>query len=314
MKKRVALALLLFLSLTLPFSLSRAEDRKEARDPLTRLSILSSRIVVADAGINFVQAGKGPPVLFLHGLGGSWKDWAPTLPPFASKHQVVAPDFPGFGDSEAPDVNYSIEWLTEVVEKFIEAKSLRGAVVVGHSMGGIVALNLVARRNARVARLAVVDPVATGDKAEFMSHVMTRKFFAPDTEWESLESAVRERFRSMVENFVKNRKPGTAREFFESVPKNPFNGKPLLPMTPAVQLTASLIDFDIRPKLASVDCPTLILWGEKDPIAPSADAYLLAKGIRNSRVVVFGDTGHSPMIEKPDKFNHELGRFIQRAR
>jgi pimeloyl-ACP methyl ester carboxylesterase len=82
-------------------------------------------------------------------------------------------------------------------------------------------------------------------------------------------------------------------------------------MTPNVQLTASIIDFDIRPKLASIRQPTLILWGAKDPVAPPQDASLLKKEILQSRLVLFPDSGHSPMIEHPSLFNQELGKFLQ---
>ncbi len=128
----------------------------------------------------------------------------------------------------------------------------------------------------------------------------------PETRWESLEGALRDEFRSMIESFIKDRKPKTAREFFESIPKVPITGTPLLPMTPNVQLTASIIDFDIRPKLASIYQPTLILWGAKDPVAPPQDASLLQKEIRQSTLIFFPTGGHSPMIEQPGLFNREV--------
>jgi pimeloyl-ACP methyl ester carboxylesterase len=115
----------------------------------------------------------------------------------------------------------------------------------------------------------------------------------------------------MVDSFIKDQKPKTAREFFESVPKNPFTGNPFLPMTPNVQLTASIIDFDIRPKLASIRQPTLILWGAKDPVSPPQDAAFLKKEIPSSTLILFPNNGHSPMLENPSLFNQELGKFLQ---
>ena len=275
------------------------------------LSIPSKKISLSGINVHFVEAGKGPPLLFLHGLGGSWKDWSANLPAFAATRRVMAMDFPGFGDSDKPEVKYSIEWLTDIVENFLREKKLKQVNVIGHSMGGLVALDLAARPNSPVKRLIVTDVVGIGDKSEFISYAMTKKIMGPETRWESFEKFLQEEFRAMVDSFVKDQKPKTARDFFESVPKNPFTGNPFLPMTPNVQLTASIIDFDIRPKLASIRQPTLILWGAKDPVAPPQDASFLHKELASSTLILFPDSGHSPMKENPALFNQELGKFLQ---
>lgn len=302
------LAVALFLFPSIPPAWGQ---KKEAREDSYRLSILSEKISVTGVALNYVEAGKGPPLLFLHGLGGSWKDWAANLPAFASTYQVIAIDLPGFGDSEKPEVEYSIEWLTDIAEKFLQERKLERVNLVGHSLGGLVALNLATRPNSRVNKLVVTDVVGVGDKAEFLSYALTKKIMGPETRWESLEGALRDEFKSMIESFIKDRKPKTAREFFESLPKVPITGTPLLPMTPNVQLTASIIDFDIRPKLASINQPTLILWGAKDPVAPPQNASLLQKGIRQSSLIIFPTGGHSPMIEQPGPFNQEVWKFLQ---
>lgn len=233
------------------------------------------------------------------------------MPAFAATYRVLAVDFPGFGDSEKPEVEYSIEWFTEIVEKFLQEHGLDTVNLVGHSMGGLVGLNLAARPNSPVKKLVVADAVGIGDKAEFLSYALTKKIMGPEPRWESLEGTLREEFKSMIESFIKHQKPKTAREFFESLPKVPFTGKPFLPMTPPVQLTASIIDFDIRTKLPSILQPTLILWGEKDPVAPPKDAALLRKEIRQSILTLFPNCGHSPMIEQSGFFNQEVGKFLQ---
>ena len=286
-------------------------QKKETREDSFQLSILSEKISVGGVIVNYVEAGRGAPLIFLHGLGGSWKDWAANLPAFASTHQVIAIDFPGFGDSGKPEVEYSIDWLTDIVEKFMQERKLDRVNLVSHSMGGLVALNLAARPNSRIKKLVATDVCGIGDKAEFLSYALTKKIMGPETRWESIEGTMRDEFKSMIESFIKDRKPKTAREFFESLPKVPITGTPLLPMTPNVQLTASIIDFDIRPKLASIYQPTLILWGAKDPVAPPQDASLLQKAIRQSSLIFFPTGGHSPMIEQPGPFNQEVWKFLQ---
>ena len=274
-------------------------------------SILSYKESVAGILLNYVEAGKGPPLVFLHGWGGSWKDWADNLPAFAATHRVLAVDFPAFGDSEQLEGEYSIERLTDVVEKFLDRKGLDDVQVVGHSLGGLIALNLAARPNSKVKKLVVSDAVGIGDKAEFLSYAITRKIIGPESRWESWEGVLQDELRSIIGSFFKDKNPSGAREFFESVPKVPFTGRPLLPMTPSVQLTASIIDFDIRPKLASIRQPTLVLWGAKDRLVSPQDASLLHKALPNSRLVIFPNSGHSPMTEEPLPFNEEVARFLQ---
>jgi proline-specific peptidase len=311
MKRVISLQGPLWIALLLFFA-PLAFGQKNVSGPSSEyLSIPSKKINLSGVNLHYVEAGKGPSLLFLHGLGGTWKDWAENLPAFAATYQVMAIDFPGFGDSDKPEVKYSIEWFTHIVESFLREKKLKRVNVIGHSMGGLVALDLAARLNSRVKKLVVTDAVGIGDKSEFISYAMTKKIMGPETRWESFEGFLRDEFRAMVNSFIKDQKPKTAREFFESVPKNPFTGNPFLPMTPNVQMTASIIDFDIRPKLASIRQPTLILWGAKDPVAPPQDASFLQKEIPSSTLVLFPNSGHSPMMENPSLFNQELERFLQ---
>ena len=274
------------------------------------LSIPSKKVNLSGVNVHFVEAGKGPAILFLHGLGGTWRDWSANLPAFAAIHRVMALDFPGSGESDKPEVPYSIEWLTEVVEWFLRERKIGGVTLVGHSMGGVVALNLAARPNSRVKKLVITDAVGIGDKSEFLGYAMSKKIMGADTEWESMESFLKNQFRAMADDLFEQQKPQTVRDFFESL-KMPITGKPLLPMTPKVQMTLSIIDFDIRPKLATIRQPTLILWGAKDPVASPQDASFLQTKIHSSTLILFPDSGHSPMMENPSLFNQELGKFLQ---
>jgi pimeloyl-ACP methyl ester carboxylesterase len=198
-----------------------------------------------------LEAGKGPAILFLHGVGESWRDWSANLPAFAATYRAMAMDFPGFGESDKPEVQYSIEWLTDVVEKFLQEQEIDRVNLVGHSMGGVVALNVASRPNSRVKKLVICDAVGIGDKSEFLAYALSKKIMGADTEWESVESFLKNQLRVMADDLIEQQKPHTARDLFESL-KMPITGKPLLPMTPNVQMTASIIDFDIRPNLASI--------------------------------------------------------------
>jgi len=305
-------SLLLYLSFLPPLTFGQTKGAENGRIPQA-FFFYPQKFSVAGLGINFVEVGKGPPMLFLHGLGGSWKDWAANLPFFHASYRTIAIDFPGFGDSDKPERDYSIDWLTAIVDKFLQEWKLDQTVVVGHSMGALVAINLAAQVDSRVKNLVLVDAVGIGDKADFLSYALTKKIMGPESRFETFEGLLREEFKTMVENFIKRQKPKTSKEFFQSIPKSPFTGKPLLPMTPAVQMSASIIDFDPHPQLAAIRQPTLILWGAKDPIAPPQDAPYLKTKIPHATLKVLDKSGHSPMQEQPELFNQEVQKFLQAA-
>lgn len=304
------LLLILIFALSDPFAFGQKIDAAEDR-ALHKTPLYSQTRLIDGIKIHFVEAGEGQPLLFLHGLGGSWEDWAANLQSFTPLYRAMAMDFPGFGDSDKAEADYSIEWLTGIVEKFLEERKLERVTIVGHSMGALVALKLAARGNSRVQRLIVADAVGIGGKAEFLSYVLTKKIMGPDSRWESIEGVMRDQFKMMIEVFIKGQRPETSKEFFQSVPKSPVTGNPLLPMTPSVQLSASIIDFDIRPQLASILQPTLILWGEKDPVAPPPDAVFLKSKIPRATLAILEGCGHSPMKEQPERFDREVWKFLQ---
>ncbi len=272
--------------------------------------IFSAKIPLKGLEIHFVEGGQGPPLLFLHGLGGSWKDWGSNLEFMARSHHVMALDFPGFGGSDKPDRDYSIEWLTDVVQDFLASRELKRVAVIGHSMGALVAINLAARPQGPVDRLGICDAVGIGEKEDFLAYALTKKITG-ESAWKPLEDALRSELKTMITDFIRDQKPKTSKEFLASLPKIPFIDKSLVPMTPAVQMAASIIDFDVRSKLPSISQPTLILWGAKDPVAPPEDAHILKKEIPQALLEIFPETGHSPMQEQPARFNEEVRKFLQ---
>ena len=272
--------------------------------------LFAETISLQGLNIHFVEGGKGPPLLFLHGLGGSWKDWGSNLESLGQAHHVIALDFPGFGGSDKPDRDYSIEWLTDVVQNFLENRKVKRVAVIGHSMGAVVAINLASRPQGPVEKLVVSDAVGIGEKEDFLAYALT-KLITGESAWKPLEDALRSELKTMIADFIRTQKPKTSKEFLASLPKIPFIDKSLVPMTPAVQMAASIIDFDARSKLSSICQPTLILWGAKDPVAPPKDAHILEKEIPHAILKIFPETGHSPMQEQPARFNEAVREFLQ---
>lgn len=115
------------------------------------------RIRIDGREANYVDVGEGPELVFVHGLGASWQSWLENMPELARDHRVVAMDLPGFGYSEMPEGDISIEYYASWVFRLLDALGIESAAVVGNSMGGFIAAEMAIRSPERVQRLTVVS-------------------------------------------------------------------------------------------------------------------------------------------------------------
>ena len=125
------------------------------RSHLRAVTIDARRVHLVDIG-----SGGGPPLLFVHGLGGRWQNWLENIPRIAEHHRVVALDLPGFGRSQLPTAPISIPRYAAVLERLCELLELESVVLVGNSMGGAIAAEAALQFPARVAGLVLVSAAA----------------------------------------------------------------------------------------------------------------------------------------------------------
>jgi pimeloyl-ACP methyl ester carboxylesterase len=116
--------------------------------------------------VNLIELGSGPPVVFVHGLSGSWQNWLEQLPVFARERRVIAFDLPGFGESEMPRGKITISGYGRFVEALLVELGVSSAAVVGNSMGGFIGIELAIRFPQRVERLVLVS--AAGLSIEYL--------------------------------------------------------------------------------------------------------------------------------------------------
>lgn len=261
--------------------------------------------------VNLVELGDGPPIVFIHGLSGSWQNWLENLPEFARDHRVVALDLPGFGHSEMPLQRITITRYAATVDAVMTTLGIDRAVVVGNSMGGFVAVDLALHHPERVAKLVLV--AAAGLSVEHMRN---------DRAMVALRRL--ERLINGYNGFIStrsdlmSRRAGLRRQLLRLVAAHPerlpapivseqlrASGKPGF-----MDAIEALTSYPIRSRLPEVDCPALVIWGEDDRLVPVADAARFTRGIRGSRRLVYADTGHVPMLERPERFNADLRAFL----
>jgi pimeloyl-ACP methyl ester carboxylesterase len=269
-------------------------------------------ISVESRWVNVIDIGQGPALIFIHGLAGCWQNWLENIPFFAREHRVIAMDLPGFGESEVPVEQISISGYARTIEALCEALDVEGGVIIGNSMGGFIGAELAICFPARVERLCLVG--AAGLSIEKLRTERNRGvrrraenivFF--NVAWIATRSpalTARPRLRRMILRLVAahpERLPGPlTAELVKGAGKPGFS-----------DALDALCYYPIRDRLREIACPTLIVWGDKDRLVPVKDAAEFQRLIPDSRKVIYSDTAHLPMVERPARFNDDLRAFLE---
>ncbi|MGA7703831.1 MAG: alpha/beta hydrolase [Solirubrobacteraceae bacterium] len=269
-------------------------------------------IQVAGTPLNVIDMGEGDPIVFVHGLSGSWPNWLEQLPVFARTHRVIAMDLPGFGHSPMPNQDITISGYARILDGLCNVLAIDAATVVGNSMGGFVSAELAIAFPQRVERLVLVSAagISTYQHREVQRLEPYLRRLAPMlaayTGWTAARSdwiARRPGLRNMTLGTVTrhpSRLPAAlAAEQLRGAGKPGF-----------MQALRANIDYPIAERLPEIACPTLIVWGAEDKIIPVGDADMFERLIPNSRKVVFEGTGHVAMLERPTAFNELLEQFM----
>ncbi|MBV9212701.1 MAG: alpha/beta fold hydrolase [Actinobacteria bacterium] len=256
-------------------------------------------------------SGDGPPIVFVHGLAGCWQNWLENLPFFARARRVIAPDLPGFGGSEMPAEEISISGYGRFVEALCAQLDLGEVAIVGNSMGGFVSAEVAIQFPQRVERLVLVSAAGITSTSLRQGPVMT---------WGRVAAVAGA--RSAAEKRMAVLRPRLRYATFSPIVRHPrlISAEMLWEMSQGAGRPGFMpalrahLDYDFRDRLPDIRCPTLIVWGSDDMIIPSHDADEYERSIRGARKVVFEDTGHVPMIERPPTFNECLLEFVREPR
>jgi pimeloyl-ACP methyl ester carboxylesterase len=226
------------------------------------------------------QVGSGPPLLLLHGLGGSGTWWDRNLPALSAAFSVTTVDLPGFGSSH-PDARLILDEVPDQVAGLMAEQGIERAHVMGHSMGGLVAGGLAADHPERVDRLVLVD-------AGFLS----------------LDPTLRHRVTGLVRTL-----PWTAPSILPVLMRDMLRSGPIR----MAAATAELLRKDWSDKLPYISAPTLVVWGEHDRVCNPRIGEQIAATVPAARLVVIPGAGHNPMWEKPEVFDRQILPFLQGA-
>jgi len=240
----------------------------------------------------FVEAGRGDPVVLLHGWGTSSQSLAPLCGSLAESFRVLVVDLPGFGWSQAPPVAWGAEEYAGHVERLMQETGTAEAALVGHSNGGRIAIVLAAKRAALVSRLVLV--ASAGIRPRRRAGYRIRVAAVKLARW----------FFSL---------PGwgvTGRRMISKM-SDRFGSRDYRAAGPMRPTLVKLVNEDLTPLLSAIRAPTLILWGDQDQEVGRSAMEIMAARIPRARLVVFEGAGHFPFLDVPEQFCGTVRHFLQ---
>jgi pyruvate dehydrogenase E2 component (dihydrolipoyllysine-residue acetyltransferase) len=281
------------------------EDVQRAAEEAKAIPSEEAEEQVVDVGgvaIRCLIAGPvgAPRVVFVHGLGGSYETWSLNLPAFAERFRICALDLVGAGSSDKPTMDYSVPSLADFLARFLDALGgdWQRVSLVGHSLGGAIALAFASRYSERVDRLVLVDSAGLGPEID--AEVLNLMRTAPTAE--SIRAELTHFFahsglvqQALVEQLSQQRIQPGAREALLATAEAAFGGNQQR--------------IDLRDTLPSLPNEMLVVWGNEDSVIPVAHAQQAHQGPK-SQVEIFEGCGHCPHIERADAFNQLATSFL----
>jgi pimeloyl-ACP methyl ester carboxylesterase len=263
--------------------------------------------------VSYLEAGEGPVLLLVHGIAGTCEHWREVVEPLARHHTVIAPDFPGHGESEAAAGDYSIGALASGLRDLMLALGHERAPLVGHSLGGGVAMQLAYQHPEMIERLVLVSSGGLGPE---VSPVLRAAALPGADLFISVTAGAGQRVGSIVGRGLAAfglRPSADVAEVTRAYASlsDPGRRAAFLDTLKAVVGTrGQRVDASDRLYLAET-VPVLIVWGARDSIIPVRHGEDAARAIPGSRLEVFEDVGHMPQLEIPGRFIAVLERFLR---
>ena len=261
---------------------------------LVKEPVFGGRIAVYRAGPKDAKEA----VVLIHGLGkAAARDWEHVIPALAHRYAVYAVDLPGFGYSDKGNHHYSPDNMARAVDAALSPRIGRPFTLIGHSMGGAVAIAYAATFPQRVDRLVLVDVAGVLHRsvyAEFLARAAAQRAVGLDSPWyESMVRAIQQKAEELpLRGDLVLERAGVRQRVLRGDPN-------------AIAAFA-LVEHDFTEDLRTISAPTLVIWGSEDRIAPPRTGQAIAASIPLARLVVLEGLGHAPMVEAPTRFNPVL--------
>jgi pimeloyl-ACP methyl ester carboxylesterase len=250
-------------------------------------------LLINNLKINYKIAGSGPAILILHGWGGSSSSWVGVQKNIAARgFKVLCPDFPGFGKSDSPkdvwDVTDYMNWTVD----FVKSQNLEKFFILAHSFGGRVAIKFALNFPDKIEGLIFCNSAGIKHEPDFKAKIILQLsklgnlIFTP-----KFLARFKDRIRNLFYFFLRRKDYIKANGIMREIIKR-------------------VLDEDLLPCLSQIKERTLIVWGKRDKLVPIEDANLFKEKIKNSKLKILPNIGHSPHLEAPEELTKIILDFI----
>jgi S-methylmethionine-dependent homocysteine/selenocysteine methylase/pimeloyl-ACP methyl ester carboxylesterase len=274
--------------------------RNDSWKVMRRLPLLKTVQLPGEISLCYTEQGDpgGVPVLFLHGVTDSLRSFEPVLPFLPDSIHAFAVTQRGHGDSSHPATGYRFYDFAADVAAFMDAINLKKAVIVGHSMGSVIAQRFALDYPDRILGLALI-----GTFASLANNPGVQEF------WDTVIATLTE---PVSEDVVREFQQSTLAQpipqnYFETVVQESLK-------VPARVWRAAFTGFlqdDFKSEIGNIQSPTFIVWGDKDIFCPERDQHFLASAISDAQLAVYSGAGHAVHWEYPERFAADLIQFIE---
>jgi len=267
--------------------------------------VFGGEVYIYEAGIQW-----GETVVLVNGVGDEgFESWADLIPVLAEHFHVVAFDLPGFGLSARRNKLYSPENYGRFIKWIVDEYAVGPVCVMGHSLGGAISLYFAGTYPGSLERLVLVDVAGILHRVSYAKAMLQNKVASQGKSGQrkGVFGVCFALMRKLIEDvdhaFVPDRLSGFLR--------NPMFREAFPGGDPRAISGVALIDTDFSKVIGSVSVPVSIIWGDRDPVAPLRTGKVLAASIPQASMHVMTDTGHSPMLERPEAFKKLLFRCME---
>jgi pimeloyl-ACP methyl ester carboxylesterase len=248
----------------------------------------------------FCDAGRGPAVVFIHGLAGDVTHWVYVAPHFVERHRVIGVDLPASGESERPRGPLSVRMFAKQVHGLLDVLGVERAAIVGHSLGGMVAAELALLHPERVSQLVLINP-AGFQKLPYVLRAAGHAFLRP-----ALVGGLFPYIWKRILDVVFCEQNDTTRAFIRSVEQT-YRVEDIHEIAATIAgLRRDFLDHDYLAVLDRIRQPTLLLWGAEDLLTPAKALRATAARMPNVTAHEIPRCGHMPLIERPEETTRRI--------
>ena len=258
--------------------------------------IHSKKIKVGELDIHYFTGGQGDPLVVIHGGGAGADSWLQNVAGLSEHYEVYVPDLPGFGHSQSMYGDYGISEFVKFLEDFTHSLGLNRFHLVGHSIGGGIALRYALKFPHKISKLVLVSSMYLGKEIALWVRFLSSSVFFRSLGVAAV--AILKAVKWLVDLVYAPLK------FVNPLPQAKVNmGKGL---TTLKEQTTVLVN-----QLSELMMPILLVWGANDGIVPVSQAYAAARLIPDCQLQVFEDCGHSVYKQRVKEFSHLLTKFLR---